>query len=311
MAGAYARDAAPQASLGERWRVFRWRHRQTLLAFTILTPLFLYLLLFTWVPILVMAAISFTEWNIVRWPPTFIGLENYIEIFTDPYYHKVIRTTVLFGVIVLVLELGVGFGIALMLNEKIKGRTAFRTIWYLPVVISGAVLAQTLAVFLYPAKFGALNSLLDVFGVAPIIWTRSEFWMPFWVIMFSFWRGVGGVVIFFLAGLQAIDVSLYEAAQVDGANRLNLFRHITIPQLAPVTLFVFMTSLVRTLQTWEAPLVLTFGGPNNSTRTLVYSMYSDAFGNLAMGMAAAESMILLVVLMSLSGLNLRFFRGAA
>jgi ABC-type sugar transport system permease subunit len=255
-----------------------------------------------------MAAISVTEWNIVRWPPTFVGLDNYIEIFTTAYYQKVIRTTVLFGVIVLVLEIGVGFGIAMMLNERIKGRTVFRTIWYLPVVISGAVLAQTLAVFLYPAKIGALNSILDLFGASPIIWTRSEFWMPFWVIMFSFWRGVGGVVIFFLAGLQAIDVTLYEAAKVDGANRLNLFRYITIPQLAPVTLFVFMTSLVRTLQTWEAPLVLTFGGPNHSTRTLVYSMYSDAFGNLAMGMAAAESIILLVVLMTLSGLNLRFLR---
>jgi len=299
---------APPATRAERWRVWRWRHRQTLLAFTILTPLFLYLLVFTWVPIILMAGLSVTVWNIMRWPPTFVGLDNYIEIFTTKYYQKVLSTTVLFGIIVLVLEIGVGFGIALLLNEKIKGRTVFRTIWYLPVVISGAVLAQTLAVFLYPAKIGALNSILDLFGAGPVIWTRSEFWMPFWVVMFSFWRGVGGVVIFFLAGLQAIDITLYEAAQVDGASRFNLFRHITIPQLAPVTLFVFMTSLVRTLQTCEAPLVLTFGGPNNSTRTLVYSMYSDAFGNLAMGMAAAESMILLLVLMTLSGLNLRFFR---
>ena len=97
-------------------------------------------------------------------------------------------------------------------------------------------------------------------------------------------------------------------AQVDGADRWRLFRHITIPQLAPVTLFVFMTSLVRSLQTWEAPLVLTFGGPSNSTRTMVYSMYSDAFGNLAMGLASAEAVLMLVTLMTLSGLNLRFFR---
>src|SRR6266487_604141 len=144
MAGIVADTLAQPASLAERWRVWRWRHRQTLLAFTILTPLFLYLLLFTWVPIAVMAAISVTEWNIVQWPPTFVGLDNYVDIFTDPYYHRVIRTTLLFGVVVLVLELVVGFGIALLLNEKIKGRTAFRTIWYLPVVISGAVLAQTL-----------------------------------------------------------------------------------------------------------------------------------------------------------------------
>jgi multiple sugar transport system permease protein len=258
--------------LAERWRIWRWRNRQSVIAFTILAPMMLYFILFTWVPILVMVAISFTEWNVIQWPPTFIGIENYIEVMTEPYYHKVIRNTVVFGVIILALELATGFGIAILLNEQIRGRAIYRTIWYLPVVISGAVLAQTLAVFLYPSKYGALNSALIALGSEPIIWTRSEFWMPFWVIAFSFWRGVGGVVIFFLAGLQSIDPALYEAAQVDGAGRWRLFRHITIPQLAPVTLFVFITSLVRSLQVWEAPLVLTFGGPSQSTRTMVYSM---------------------------------------
>jgi ABC-type sugar transport system permease subunit len=300
--------ATARPGLAERWRVWRWRNRQTVVAFTILTPMLLYFVVFTWIPILVVAAISLTEWNIVQWPPTFVGLENYLEILTDPYYHKVIRTTVMFGLLVLVLQMGTGFGIAILLNEQIKGRAIYRTIWYLPVVISGAVLAQTLAVFLYPARFGTLNSLLGLFGLEPVIWTRSEFWMPFWVILFSFWRGVGGVVIFYLAGLQSIDPALYEAAQVDGADRWQLFRNITIPTLAPVTLFIFITSLVGSLQIWEASLVLTFGGPNHSTRTMVYSMYSDAFGNLTMGMAAAQSVLLLIVLMTLSGMNLRFLR---
>ncbi len=129
-----------------------------------------------------------------------------------------------------------------------------------------------------------------------------------WVQMIGVWRGVGGVVIFFLAGLQSIDPILYEAARVDGANRLQSFRHITIPQLAPITLFVFVTQCVGALQLWEAPLVLTFGGPDNSTRTMVYSLYSDAFGNLTMGLATAQSVILLVVLMALSAINLRVFR---
>ena len=308
MATTTASAAARPAGIGARTGSWRWRHRQAILAYTILTPIVLYLFVFTWVPILVLAGISLTEWNIVQWPPKFVGVENFVEILTDSYYQKIIGTTVTFALVVLLLELGVGFGIALLLNQRLRGRAMFRTIWYLPVIISGAVLAQTLAVFLYPARFGALNSILELFGQAPVIWTRSEFWMPFWIIMFSFWRGVGTVVIFYLAGLQSIDASLYEAAQVDGAGRWNLFRHITIPQLAPVTLFVFMTVLIRSLQIWEAPLVLTFGGPNNSTRTLVYSMYSDAFGNLQMGLAAAESVLLLAVLMTLSGLNLRFLR---
>ncbi len=300
--------AIAQPTAADRWRIWRWRHRHALLAAVILTPMFLYFFVFTWVPILVMAVISLTEWNIVQWPPEFVGLENYIQIFTDPYYHQVIRNTVLFGVIVLILNIATGFTVAMLLNESIKGRAIYRTIWYLPVVISGAVLAQTLAVFLYPSKTGVLNSLLGLIGIDPVIWTRSEFWMPFWVIMFSFWRGVGAVVIFYLAGLQSIDPALYEAAKVDGASAWQLLRHITIPQIAPVTLFVFITQLVGSLQIWEAPLVLTFGGPNNSTRTLVYSMYSDAFGNLTMGLAAAESIVLLIVLMTLSGINLRMTR---
>src|SRR5947199_5123213 len=228
MATTTASGIAAPLSFSERSKLWRWKHRQGLTAALILTPIVLYLLVFTWVPILVMAALSVTEWNIVQWPPTFVGAQNYIDIFTDPYYVKVIKTTVTFAVVVLVLELCTGLGIALLLNQALRGRAIFRTIWYLPVVISGAVLAQTLAVFLYPAKFGALNSLIGLFGSEPIIWTRSEFWMPFWVIMFSFWRGVGTVVIFFLAGLQSIDATLYEAAQVDGADRWRLFRHITI-----------------------------------------------------------------------------------
>jgi multiple sugar transport system permease protein len=128
------------------------------------------------------------------------------------------------------------------------------------------------------------------------------------VVLFSVWRGVGAVVIFYLAGLQSIDPALYEAGRVDGANWSQLLRYITLPQIAPVSLFVFITQLVGSLQIWEAPLVLTFGGPNNSTRTMVYSMYSDAFGNLTMGLAAAQSIVLLIVLMTLSGINLRMMR---
>jgi ABC-type sugar transport system permease subunit len=291
-----------------RFRLWRSRHRQAILAFTILTPLLLYYTIFTWLPIAVVAAISFTEWNVIQWPPAFLGLENYVHILTDRYYHNVIRVTLTFSVVVIVLNMAIGLGIAILLNEQIRGRAIYRTIWYLPVVISGAVMAQTLVVFLYPAKFGVLNSLLGLAGLEPVIWTRSEFWMPFWVIAFSVWRGVGGVVIFFLAGLQSIDPALYEAAQVDGANRWRLFRHVTVPQLAPVTLFVFITQMVGSLQIWEAPLVLTFGGPNHATRTIVYSMYSDAFGNLTMGLAAAQAMLLMMVLMALSGVNLRLLR---
>ena len=305
---ALAAPAPPTLSLGERLAVWRWRHRQSVVAFTILTPLLVYFVVFTWVPIVVLASLSLTEWNIVQWPPTFVGLKNFIQFFTDPYYHNVIRVTLTFGLSVMTINMALGIGIALLLNEGLKGRGIYRTIWYLPCIISGAVMAQVLAVFLYPSQSGVFNSLIGLVGQAPVIWTRSAFWMPIWVIIFSVWRGIGYVVIFFLAGLQSIDPVLYEAARVDGADRWRTFLHITIPQMAPVTLFVLITQSVGSLQIWEAPLVLTFGGPDNSTRTLVYSVYSDAFGNLTVGLATAQSLVLLIALMALSAVNLRVFR---
>lgn len=298
----------PALSWRSRFAAWRWRHRQPVVAYAILTPMLIYFVVFTWIPIVVLAIFSLTEWNVVQWPPTFVGLANYAQIFTDPYYHKVTAVTLTIGMITLALNMTVGLGIALLLNERIKARGVYRTIWYLPVVISGAVMAQTLSIFLYPGQSGVFNSLIGLVGLKAVIWTQSTFWMPFWVILFSVWRGVGSVVIFFLAGLQSIDPVLYEAARVDGADRRQTFRHVTIPQLAPITLFVFITQCVGCLQIWEAPLVFTFGGPDNSTRTMVYSLYSDAFGNLTMGLATAQSVILLIVLMLLSAMNLRVFR---
>jgi ABC-type sugar transport system permease subunit len=301
-------DARPTLTWRDRLDAWRWRHRHRVVAYTILTPMLIYFVLFTWVPIVVLAYFSLNEYNVVQWPPDFVGLKNYIQIFTDPYYHNVARVTVTIAGITLVMNMVIGMAVALLLNEKIKGRGIFRTIWYMPVVISGAVMAQTLAIFLYPSSSGVFNSLLGLIGQAPVIWTQSTFWMPVWVILFSVWRGVGGVVIFFLAGLQSIDPILYEAARVDGANRRQSFLNVTLPQMAPITLFVFVTQCVGALQIWEAPLVLTFGGPDNSTRTMVYSLYSDAFGNLTMGLATAQSVVLLIVLMGLSAFNLRVFR---
>lgn len=295
-------------SRGERFAIWRWRHRQVLVAYAILAPMMLYFLVFTWIPIIVLAIISFTEWNVVQWPPDFVGLKNFVQIFTDPYYHKVFGVTLTISLTVLAVNMVVGLAVAMLLNEKLRGRGAFRTIWYLPVVISGAVMAQTFAVFLYPGQSGVFNSLIALVGIPPVIWTQSTFWMPIWVIAFSVWRGVGTVVIFFLAGLQSIDPVLYEAARVDGADRWQSFRNITLPQLAPITLFVFVTQCVGALQIWEAPLVLTFGGPSNATRTIVYSLYSDAFSNLTMGLASAQSIVLLIILMALSATNLRVFR---
>jgi ABC-type sugar transport system permease subunit len=170
-------------------------------------------------------------------------------------------------------------------------------------------MAQMMLVFLLPTSGGVMNMLLHtILGMDPVLWQRSTTWMPIWVIVFTVWRGIGWTVIFFLAGLQSIDPSLYEAAKIDGANNPQLLRYITIPQMVPILLFVTVTGLIGSLQIWEAPMVLTGGGPENSTNTLVFSMYRDAFSNLDVGKGVAQAAMLLLVLTVGIGFQLRQYR---
>jgi len=299
---------APAPSTG-RIRTWRNRNRATITAYTILTPMIVYFTVFVWLPVIFLFVLSMMQWNIVQWPPHFVGLENYRKILEDPYYHKVIFNTFFLGLSVLILNIVIGFSAALLLNQQIVGRGVFRTIWYIPAILSGAVMAQMMLVFLLPTSGGVMNMLMNtIFGMDPVLWQRSTTWMPIWVIVFTVWRGIGWTVIFFLAGLQSIDPTLYEAAKIDGANSPQLLRYITIPQMVPILLFVTVTGLIGSLQIWEAPLVLTGGGPENSTNTLVFSMYRDAFSNLDVGKGVAQAAMLLLVLTVGIGFQLRQYR---
>lgn len=304
-----SQGAPPARAFTQRFRSWRYRHRATVVAYTILTPMVVYFLILVWLPVLFLFVLSMMQWNIVQWPPHFVGLENYRKILEDPYYHQVIRNTFVLGLSVLVINVVVGFSVALLLNQQIAGRGVFRTIWYIPAILSGAVMAQMMLVFLLPTSGGVMNMLLHtIIGMDPVLWQRDTTWMPIWVIVFTVWRGIGWTVIFFLAGLQSIDPALYEAARIDGANNPQLLRYITIPQMVPILLFVTVTGLIGSLQIWEAPLVLTGGGPENSTNTLVFSMYRDAFSNLDVGKGVAQAAMLLLVLSVGIGVQLRYYR---
>jgi multiple sugar transport system permease protein len=238
-----------------------------------------------------------------------VGFKNYGKVVMDPYYLRVILNTIILGGAVLAINLVVGFGTALVLNQQIRARGVFRTIWYLPVVISGAVMAQMMVIFLHPSESGVINLLLKmVLGIKPVLWPLSTIWMPVWVVVFTAWRSVGWVVTFFLAGLQSIDPVLYEAAKIDGANGRQVLWYITIPLMVPIIIFATVTGLIGGLQMWEAPLIMTGGGPGNSTNTMVFSMYRDAFSNLSVGLGTTQAAILLLILTIGIGLQLSFYR---
>jgi ABC-type sugar transport system permease subunit len=150
--------------------------------------------------------------------------------------------------------------------------------------------------------------ILGKFGVQPVDWVQSPTWMPIIGVLFVVWQGIGGPVIFFLAGLQGIDENLYDAASIDGANDIQLLRYITIPQMIPVLLFISVTGMIGSMQMWEVPKIITAGGPNNMTYTLIYSVWNDAFAALEMGLGTAQSLVLFVMLVVFIGWQLNQYR---
>jgi multiple sugar transport system permease protein len=287
----------------------RWlrRRHDVLIAWAFLAPMVIYFTVMTFVPLVLMLGITFARWNIIE-PPSWTGLDNLRKIFSDYnnlFYLRVVGRTVLYGVAILALNIAGGFLIALVLNQNIRFKGIYRTMWYVPGVFSGAVMALLMKVYLQGSSLGVLNQITAIFGMAPVDWVRDPFWTPIITVLFSVWQGIGFTVIFFLAGLQAVDENLYDAARIDGADRRQLLRYITIPQMTPVLLFISATGLVNSMQMWEVPRLITGGGPDSLTYTLVWSIQSDAFGALDMGMAAAQSLVLFVILMVFIGWQLR------
>lgn len=307
-----SRYAAVDEPIVWHQRIWRWyrRHRDAVVAWTFLTPMVIYFVIMTFVPLAFLLGISLTEWNIIS-PPKWVGLRNIrliLSSYQNWFYLKVIGRTILYAVAILSLNIVGGFFVALVLNQNIKGKGFFRTMWYLPSVFSGAVVALLLRIYLAGSAQGVLNMILNNFGVQPVDWIQNSFWMPIIGVLFVVWQGIGFTVIFFLAGLQGIDENLYDAAKIDGANDLQLLRYITIPQMTPVLLFISVTGIIGSMQMWEVPKIITAGGPNNLTYTLVYSIQNDAFGNLEMGLGTAQSLVLFVLLLFFIGWQLNQYR---
>jgi ABC-type sugar transport system permease subunit len=296
-----------------RWEnLQRWYHRrrEAVIAWLFLAPMVVYFVIMTFVPMAFLIIMSFMEWNLIS-PPTWVGLDNMRIIFSsfrDWFYPKVIGRTMLYAAAILSLNISLGFFIALVLNQGLRFTGLFRTMWYLPSVFGGAVVALLLRIYLQGSSHGVLNMLVGQFGIAPIDWIRDPFWIPIISVLFVVWQTIGFTVIFFLAGLQGIDENLYDAAKMDGANSIQLLLYITIPQLVPVFLFLSVTQLIGAMQMWEVPALITGGGPSNLTYTLVYSIQNDAFGALEVGLGTAQSLVLFVMLLVFIGWQLNQYR---
>jgi len=266
-------------------------------------PWLLHLLLLTLLPVLASLYFSFCHYQIVK-PPQFSGLHNYVTLFTeDKLYIKSLGNTLFMVVFGVPIQTVAGLCIALLLNTNIKGRAIYRTMYYLPSQVSGVAFAMLWGWILNP-QYGVVKIVLEKFGIKAPLWLHDPNWVKPSFILMGLW-GVGGAMIVWLAGLQAIPEVFYEAAEIDGANRWRRFWSITLPLLSPTLFFVITTAVIRTFQIFSQAYILTQGGPIDASLFYALYLYRQAFQYFRMGYASAMAWVLFVIIMSLTLIQVR------
>ena len=269
--------------------------REAIEGYICILPWIIGFLTFVAGPIIASLVISFLKWDIVS-PARWVGLNNYVAIFTDDAdFLQALKVTVIYATFTLLLNLVLGLGISLLLNMKLPGIGSYRTLFYLPSVMSG-VAVTLLWIWIFNPEFGVINYLLSFVGIQGPRWLYSSRWaLPAMIIM-SLW-GVGGTSVIYLAGLQNIPRHLYETAQVDGANGWHRLWRITIPLLTPTIFFQLVLGLIGAFQVFTQSYVATGGGPRKSTLFYMLYLYIKAFRSLRMGYASALAWILAFIVL--------------
>lgn len=259
--------------------------REAIAFYIFISPWILGFIVFTLGPIVASAYFSFTQYDIAH-APKWIGLQNYIDLMHDPVFKKSILVTLHYAVLALPLGLVASIALALLLNLKLPGLSFWRTVYYLPSVISGVAVALLWQLIFQPS-FGLLNVFLyTTFHIIGPQWQYDSDWViPMFVIM-SLWS-VGGSMLIYLGGLQGIPTQLYEAAEIDGANAWHRLWAVTLPMLTPVILFNLILGIIGVFSYFTQAYVITQGGPNYASEFYLLNLYFTAWNYLKMGLASA------------------------
>ena len=275
-------------------------------------PAMLGLLLFVALPFLLAIILSFTNLRLGSpLPVEFIGFEQYRRIFTDPAFISALSNNALFALIVVPLQTLLALILALLLNQKLKGLTLFRTLFFMPVVFPLSLVAVVWVLIFAPGPNGMMNALLET--VTWGHWQARDFLrdpqlaLPA-IMLTSIWQGVGFQMIIILAGLQTIPAQLYEAASIDGASRWRQFWHVTLPQLRNTLIFVVLVTTILAFRLFDQVQIMTQGGPLNATTTAMYEAVQSAFERQQVGKGAAITVVLFVIVLLITLLQRRFVK---
>jgi multiple sugar transport system permease protein len=270
------------------------KKKEALVAALMLAPNLTGLLIFMVVPTAASFVISTMNWNLIG-SPSWAGLENFAEAFKDELFWTTLRNTAVYVFCKVPLNVFLSLLLAVLLNQSLYGRTLFRAVLFLPMIASSVSVA-----LLWQPLFlsnGLLNKLLTTMKLPPLMWIYNPKTSMMSVIIVALWKELGYYMVIFLAGLQSISRSYYEAANIDGAGGIQQFTRITVPLISPTTFFVLIISIIGSFQIFDLTTVLTGGGPANSTNTIIMYVYQAGFKFFRMGYASALSAILFVIVL--------------
>ena len=284
--------------------------RRALWGLALVAPNILGLFFFFGIPVLSTFVTSLNEWNVLK-PAEFVGLANFERLLVDPRFRQAFGNSLKLLLMVTPVGLALALGVALLLNEKLPARAFWRTVYFLPVVTS-TVAASVVWTWIFQPRYGLLGNILEPFGLRDVNWLTRPDLVLIPIAVVTIWQRLGFDMVLFLSGLQTIPRILYEAALIDGANRWQRFRYITLPMLSPTTFLVAVLSVINALQIFDQVYIMTArtsrGGVNGSATTLTYYLYDSAFGRFEYGYASALALVLFLIILAITLIQLRLQR---
>ena len=278
-------------------------HNDGVWALLFLAPAVIGLCVFTIYPLFESLHISFTSWDLFS-EKVFVGLQNYIDFFHDPTGIKVFINTIVFTLLAVPIQLVISFFLAVALNQKIKGIRFFRGAYFLPSIAS-MVSISIVWQWLFNTDFGIVNYVIKLLGGSGIPWLTSTKYSLWTIIIVSCWKGMGYNMMIFLAGLQGVPSSYYEAAEMDGCVGLSRLIRIVVPLIKPTTLYVSITCVINSMQVFDQVMIITGGGPARSSSVMVQYLYENTFDYYKMGYASAIGWIMALFIFVLSLIQFR------
>lgn len=295
-----AQTAAPRATVLPTGQISRKRKRfrvKDVGVFSLLIlPNLAMILTFSYWPTLYNAFFSLTDWDFVQPSPIWVGLKNYVDLFQGSEFYLVLRNTAVFTFFTVIVTTIGGLAIAMLLAQKTKISGIARTMTFAPHMIPGAVVG-ILWMFMFDPQYGLSRWAFELFGQSSPQWTATSQWSLWAIIIAYSWQRLGFVAIIYYCAILDLPAEVFEAAQMDGAHGWRLFRHMTYPLLHPVTYFILITGIIASAQAFDIIATLTEGGPGVSSATLTWMVYQKAFIDFDIGSAAAQAMVLFVILM--------------